>query len=185
MTDNAIIRLFFSRNENALKEAEAKYGAYCRAAAKNILGSTEDAEECFSDALLRAWNAIPPLEPNDLRSFLLKTTRNLAFDRYRAKYADKRGSGEICAVLEELAECVGGGSAEDAVLAGELSEAVNRFLRELPHREAGIFLRRYFFAEDTGKIARRFGITASHTAVLLSRTRQKLRQHLRKEGWIP
>ena len=34
-------------------------------------------------------------------------------------------------------------------------------------------------------IARRYGLTANHTTVLLSRTRKKLRQHLEQEGYLP
>ena len=34
-------------------------------------------------------------------------------------------------------------------------------------------------------IIRRYGLTANHTTVLLSRTRQKLRQHLEEEGYLP
>ncbi len=185
MTDKAIVELYWQRSETAIQSSEAKFGACCRAAASNILGSPEDAEECFSDALLRAWNTIPPQRPTDLRAYLLKITRNLALDRYKARRAEKRGGGQIPAVLEELAECLGGGSAEDSLLAAELSDTVNRFLRSLPRRECGVFLRRYFFAEPAAQIARRFGLTENHVKVLLCRVRQKLRQHLRKEGLIP
>ena len=185
MTDKAIVELYWQRSEAAIQCSDAKYGSGCRSTAANILGSREDAEECFSDALLRVWNTIPPQRPTDLRAYLLKITRNLAIDRYKARQAEKRGGGQLPAVLEELAECVGSGSAEDPLLAKELSDAVNRFLRSLPRRECGIFLRRYFFAEPAAEIARRFGLTANHVTVLLCRVRQKLRQHLRKEGLIP
>lgn len=185
MTDDCIVELFWQRNEAALREAEEKYGTACRAAAQNILNSAEDAEECFSDALYRTWNAVPPQRPDDLRAYLLKLTRRAAFDRYKAARAEKRGGGQLPAVLDELAECLGSGGVEEAVLAAELSAAVNRFLHRLPQREAGVFLRRYFFAEEAAVIGQRYGMTANHVAVLLSRVREKLRRHLRKEGLIP
>ena len=50
MDDNRIIKLYFMRDENALKETENKYGAYCRYIADNILCSYEDSRECTNDA---------------------------------------------------------------------------------------------------------------------------------------
>ena len=110
MDDKSIIQLYFDRNEKAIEEAAAKYGSYCCAVAENILASREDAEECVNDALLKAWNAIPPAKPAVLRTFLGRITRNTALDLYKKKTAEKRGGGQFAAVLGELAECVSGGS---------------------------------------------------------------------------
>lgn len=63
MEDCAIIRLFFERDETALAEISRKYGAGCRAVARNILNNHEDAEQCVNDAYLRAWESIPPNNP--------------------------------------------------------------------------------------------------------------------------
>lgn len=50
MDDESIIELFFARNEKAITETEHKYGRLCFHIAMNILGNTEDAEECVNDA---------------------------------------------------------------------------------------------------------------------------------------
>lgn len=185
MTDGEIVALYWERDEAAIAETAAKYGAYCRAVAGNILPDAADAEECVSDAYLRAWNAIPPQRPEKLRPFLAKITRNLAFDRYKALSAEKRGGGELPLVLDELAECVPGGEgAEDAALAKELGAAVIRFLRALPPREADLFTRRYFFAEPVKSAAKRWGMTPNHAAVTLLRVRNKLKAYLEQEGFI-
>jgi RNA polymerase sigma-70 factor (ECF subfamily) len=104
MEDSQIIDLYFARNETAISETDKKYGAYCRAIARNILSSGQDVEECVSDTWLRTWNTIPPKRPQVLRQFLAKITRNLAFDRYRADTAEKRGGGQQLLALEELKE---------------------------------------------------------------------------------
>ena len=128
MTDEQIVTLFWDRDERALRESEAAYGGYCRALAARFV-SAEDAKECWSDAMLRAWNAIPPERPAQLRAFLARLTRNLALDRFRADSAAKRGGGEADAVLAELAEALGGReTVETTVAAQELGEAVNRFV---------------------------------------------------------
>ena len=106
MEDREIVNLYWERNSNAIKETASKYGGYCKSIAKNILGNNEDAEECVNDTYLNTWNSIPPNRPNTLSTYLGKITRNLSFDRFRHRHADKRGGGEIELVLEELGECV-------------------------------------------------------------------------------
>lgn len=184
MTDEQIVALYWQRDEAALRESESGSGAYCRALAERFV-SAEDAAECWNDALLRAWNAIPPERPAHLRSFLARLTRNAALDRYRAYAAEKRGGGTADAVLDELAEVVGNGeTAESAVTAKELGEVVCRFVRGLPRREGDVFVRRCFYADTTAEIAKRYGMTESHVKVALFRARTKLRACLEKEGYL-
>jgi len=186
MNDQSIILQLEQRDETALTALSERCGPECRALAQNLLGSREDAEECWSDALLRAWNAIPPERPAHLRAYLAKLTRRLAIDRLRASGADKRGGGELPLVLEELAECLPGdaGDAEDAALTRALGEAVSRFLWTLPARERAIFVRRCFSAEPNRDIALDLGMRENAVAVSLRRTRGKLRAWLEKEGYI-
>ncbi len=186
MSDAQIIALFRQRDETAIAQAEQCYGAYCRKIALQLLGSREDAEECVSDTWLRAWNAIPPAQPAQLRPFLARITRNLALDRLRVRGADKRGGGELPAVLEELSECVAApGGTESAILAKELQQAIQKFVHSLPARDGNLFTRRYFFAEPVSEIAARFGLTPHNATVILARTRQKLRRFLEQEGFLP
>ena len=39
MEDNQIIKLYFERSEQAIKETDTKYGGYCYSIAYNILAS--------------------------------------------------------------------------------------------------------------------------------------------------
>lgn len=181
MNDADIIALYWGRDEQALRETNAKYGPYCYAVAQNILFCREDSEECVSDTWLRCWNAIPPRRPADLRFFLAKITRNLSFDRFKAKHAARRGGGETPLVLDELARCIPAASSREYTDL-ELRDSIGRFLHSLPARECGIFLRRYFFTESVAAIAARYRITESNVLVILSRTRKKLRTHLESEG---
>lgn len=185
MEDGEIVGLYWARDQRAVEQTEKKYGAYCFRVAQNILGSREDAQECVNDAWLKAWNAIPPHRPDVLRMFLAKITRRTAFDRWRADSAQKRGGGELTLALEELAECLSDeDDPEDAAVAVELGESIRRFVRGLPEREGDLFSRRYFFTEPLSQIAEGYGLSVNNTAVILSRTRQKLKQHLISEGYI-
>ena len=93
MEDREIVSLFWQRDEAAIAEAERKYGTYCLAIAGNILQDAEDARECVNDALLGAWNAMPPHRPERLSAFLGKITRRQALKRRRDRTAQKRGGG--------------------------------------------------------------------------------------------
>ena len=85
MDDGQIITLFFQRSEQAISEISGKYGTLCARSARNILGSTQDAEECVNDAYLALWNAIPPQEPKPLLGYLCRVVRNLALKKRRDK----------------------------------------------------------------------------------------------------
>ncbi|MBQ3103151.1 MAG: sigma-70 family RNA polymerase sigma factor [Oscillospiraceae bacterium] len=185
MTDEMIIDLYFARNETAVSETAKKYGERCTSLARAILRSQEDAEECLSDACLRLWDAIPPQRPQHLGAFLLKITRNLACDRLRSQRAEKRGDGELPLILDELSECVGSGSAEEDVMAGELSAAIRDFLDTLPPQKRRLFLGRYFFASSVGDLAKSLGISPNRASVMLLRMREALKNHLTERGFAP
>jgi RNA polymerase sigma-70 factor (ECF subfamily) len=185
MEDGKILDLYFIRDEQALEETRIKYGDYCFAVANGILGCTEDAEEVVNDTWLRTWDSIPPKRPLHLRLFLGKITRNLAFSCWRKQNAEKRGGGEAELVLEELSECIGGGGdPADAAEMQLLQTVINQFVGSLPQREQGIFLRRYFYAEAMAEIAERYRMKEANVRLVLSRTRQKLRHVLEKEGFF-
>ena len=184
MEDEKIIELYVSRNEQAVAETDKKYGAYCFTLASSILNNREDAEETVSDTYLKTWHAIPPKKPNVLKMFLAKITRNLAFSRWRSQTAEKRGGGELALVLEELSTCLAAPErVEDQLNAKELAKTIRCFLNTLPQREQDIFLRRYFFVEESTVIARRYGMKPATVQRTLSRTRSKLKQYLAKEGY--
>lgn len=184
MEDEQILDLYFARDERAVAETDRKYGGYCFSLANTILHDDQDAEETVSDTYLKVWNVIPPKRPGVFKMFLAKITRNLAFSRWRSYTAEKRGGGEMALVLEELEECIAApGGVEDRVNARELARAIRTFLDTLPAREQDIFLRRYFFVEESGVIAERYGMKPATVLRTLSRIRMKLKKHLTQEGY--
>ena len=180
MEDAQIVQLYWDRSEAAISATADKYGAYCDAIARNILGDPEDAAECVNDAYLRAWNAIPPHRPRTLSTFLGKITRNLALNRYRYGRAEKRG--RLPAVLEELSFVAGGEDAQQALDRRELVEALDDFLAGLSPRKRTIFLCRYWYLDSVAEIGARLGMTENHVSVTLGRLRRKLRDHLLERG---
>ncbi|MBR3610594.1 MAG: sigma-70 family RNA polymerase sigma factor [Oscillospiraceae bacterium] len=184
MNDEEIIALYFERNEDAIDETAKKYGAYCRAVAENILHDSEDSDEILNSSWLFAWNSIPPNSPKNLRIYLAKITRSLSINRLQEKNAAKRGGKEIPAPFDELSECLPSGeNIEENFIGNELSESINRFIEKLPEKERNIFIRRYFFCESLCEIGEKFKISQNGAAVILWRTRKKLKNHLKKEDW--
>jgi len=161
------------------------FGRLCIAKLHIFLENNEESEECVNDTWLSAWNAIPPARPNVLRAFFAKITRNAAINKYNALNAEKRGGGELTLVLDELSEVVsGGGGPEDEIIVSELGHAISRFLKTLPERDANIVIRRYFNTEATKDIAELYGMTPGNVSVSLNRSRAKLKDYLREEGYL-
>lgn len=186
MDDADIVKLYWQRDERAIPETAVKYGNYCASIARNMLGSEEDAEECVNDTYLSAWNSMPPNRPQVLSVFLGKLTRNLSLNRLKYNTALKRSSGEEPLVLDEIAELVSGEeSAEQKLAHQELLAAINSFLRSLPESKRRIFVCRYWYFDSIAAIASRFGMSANHVSVTLSRLRCKLRKYLAERGFEP
>ena len=86
-------------------------------------------------------------------------------------------------MLDELSECVPSGTGIERVLdEKELSHAIDTFLRTLPERECGVFLRRYWYADPIRRIAQQYGMNENSVKSVLFRTREKLRKYLEGEG---
>ncbi len=185
MDDKLIVELYWRKDSSAISETSQKYDAYCYTIADNILHNHEDSQECVNDTWLRVWDSIPPQRPSILRLFLAKITRSIAFNCYNARNAEKRGNGEIAAVLDELSECVSGrADVHSEYEATELGRSINRFVHSLSKRDGNVFMRRYFFNDSVSDIAVRYGLSENNVMVILSRTRKKLKKLLTEEGFI-
>ena len=182
--DSEIIQRFFERDESALSAVSGKYGSYCSAIARNILGNEQQIEECVNDTLMRLWETIPPDKPNYLPAFIGKIARNIALNAVRAANALKRGGGEIDAVLDEIGELVSNAeSVEEAAERHELMAAVNDFLGTLPENKQMVFVLRYWHCESISEIAACVGMTQSNVSNVLKRERKKLLDYLKKRGF--
>ncbi len=184
VTDEQIIEMFFARDEKAVSSASSKYGGVLAALCTNILGNFSDAEECVNDTYVKLWNSIPPARPEKFRAYALRIARNVSFDALKKKKAEKRGSGEMMLVLDELSECVSGkDSVEKEVAAIQLQNDINIFLRILDEEKRNIFICRYWYAYSVKEIAKGFCKKESAVAVILCRTREKLKVFLEERGY--
>ena len=182
MNDAELLLLYAARDETAIEQTAAVYGDSLLRFAQRILHNAEDAEECVNDTYRKVWDAVPTVaQPQNLRAYLFQTCRFEAFGKLDKQHAAKR-SAELVALTEELSACLPHTSVEDTFAAKELEEALRRFLETLPQDKRMIFLRRYWFGESIGDIAGRYRVSEGKVKTSLHRTRNTLRQYLKKEG---
>lgn len=184
MEDNQIVDLYWARSEEAITETDKKYGRYCHYIAYQILSNDGDAEEIVNDTYLKTWNTVPPNRPDPLKAYVGMISNQLALNRYDQKTAEKRGGGKMPLIYHELDECIADvNESEDMAENFALRDALNRFIWSLPKKTRNIFVRRYWYASSMAEIAEEFDMKENAVAMLMFRTRQKLKDFLAKEGF--
>ena len=184
ITDEGIVNLYWDRNEAAITETDLKYGRYCFSISYNILSNKEDSDECVNDTYNAAWNSMPPQRPVILSAFLGKIVRNISLNRYKEITAQKRGGNQMELILDELGEIASDmPGPDDRVIQTQLVKAINEFLTGLPAEKRIMFVRRYWYADDIGAIAKRMGMSANNVSVEIRRVRLKLRGYLIERGF--
>ncbi len=179
-SDQEILALYVARDEHAIAETQAKYGGRLMALALSITENRQDAEECVNDTYLQVWNLIPPHEPERFFAFLCKITRHTALDVCEKRHAQKRRAVHV-ELTEEMAECLPAPDNEFDPDRELLAAALNRFVRGLDERTRYMFLRRYFYSDPVGEIARALGVSENAVSSALLRARKKLKKLLLEE----
>ena len=181
MEDARIIELYNARSELAVAETERKFGKMLFSIAMNILSCIEDSEETVNDTYGKAWNSIPPEEPDFLGAWLGKITRNLSISRWRKNKAQKRSGIEI--MLSELEECIPSSeNVEKESENGEITAVINRWLETLSKDERIYFIRRYWYGDSVSELAEKVKIPPKKLSSKMFRLRKSLKEFLEKEG---
>ena len=184
ISDEAIIELYFQRNEDAIVKTDKKYGKYLLVIADNIVHNRLDSEECLNDTYLGTWNRIPPARPVSLQTFLARIMRNIAIGRFRRNNADKRIPSELLTSLDELEECIPGENSVDAERATrELAKILNQAICEMKDREQYIFICRYYYADKISAIANSLGISENSVYRILAKIRGDIKARLDAAGY--
>jgi RNA polymerase sigma-70 factor (ECF subfamily) len=182
MDDLEIIKLYWERSEDAIRETDAKYGKLCRRIAMNIIFSNEDSEECVNDAYLSVWNSIPPQQPIKFSAFISKIVRNLALKKYEYISAAKRNPNAVFP-FTELEECVSGRDFVETELENKhIEKAISDFLWQQDFEKRVAFIRRYWYFESVDDICKRCGFSQCKVTSMLYQTRKKLKEYLKSEG---
>ncbi len=183
-SDEAIIEMYFARDEQAIAETDRKYGTYLLRLCENILHDPAESEECRNDVYLQVWQSIPPERPTVLPAYLHRLTRCRAIDRYRARARRGETCSAFVASVEELADIL---PSPDTVPAEwesrEMGREISRFLRSQSERRQYLFVARYFRAESVEDIAACLGVSPSAVYKELAKLRRGLKEHLERNGF--
>ena len=184
LTDTEIIDLYLERDQKAVQHTAEKYGMRLRRIAEGITRDAGAAEECENDTYLKTWEAIPPNEPRDyFFVFLARITRHLSLDVCKERNRLKR-KADLSEFTKELEECIAGSDDTAKEVEGKLlGEIISKWLRAQSEEQRNIFLRRYWYMDSVEEIAQRFGYSESKVKSVLFRSRNSLRDYLRKEGY--
>lgn len=186
LSDEDIIKLYFDRDEAAIKESDSKYGHLLKRISFNILNDNQDSEECVNDTYCKVWDSIPPKRPMSLCGYMGKIVRNISINRWHKGQAQKRGGG-VDVILTELEDVIPDGSfqnnqVESAIEVSELTDAVNCWLGELTQDDRAIFLRRYWYGDSLKSLADECSTSANKIGSRLYRLRIKLKSVLEERG---
>ena len=184
LPDEAIIRLYWKRDEKAIEETDFKYKSYLFSVILNLLSDLRDCEECLSDTYLGAWNAMPPAKPNVLKAFLTTIARRAAIKRYHKARKKTAIPSELTVSLSELEDFLSdGGEAEADFDSENLGRILSDFLRSLNQRKRYIFMSRYYVADPIERIARELNVSRSTVNKELAAIRKSLKEKLESEGY--
>lgn len=182
LPDEAIVELFFARDETAITESDRKYGPYLWTVAHNILRNDADCEECRNDTYLRAWETIPPTRPVSLGGYLTKIIRGIAINRYDRDRRDRRIPPEAVESLSDFEGFLADTPAPDEAESALIGEVISRYLRRCKKRRRYIFMARFYAMKPVAEIAEGLEISESSVKRELAGIRKELRTELEKEG---
>ncbi len=177
MEDSKIIELYFERNQSAISETKEKYGKLIKRISKNILGNSEDSEECENDTYLGVWSSVPPERPGSLIAYVARIARNLSLKKLEYQTAGKRNFN-MSVSLSELEEILPDGSITEDIEYKELGKTVSEFLYTESKESRDMFIRKYWFFDSVSDIAELFSVSESKVKSSLFHTRNRLKKYL-------
>jgi len=145
-------------------------------AAHRITGDAQDAEDVLQTVFLRLAHRAEgtPLIAN-LPSYLYRAAINAALDLLRAR----RERGSVAIEEAEGSPDASSNRPDRAHEVGEIRAWLRHALSQLKPRAAEVFALRHLEGYDNRDIARMLGISRVSVAVMLHRTRRRLRREFR------
>lgn len=167
--------------EVAFAELYTAHYRQVRGLCRQLLGSTERAEDAAQESFVRAYRALATRDPAlPFIAWIMRIARNHCLDLLRRRSREKALFGDED--VETVAVESGGKEGLGAALTAERAAEVNAAVAKLPERYRVPLALAYFGDQDYDEIAASLGITRNHVGVLLCRAKQLLRQALARAG---
>lgn len=177
--DDRLIEAMRDGEESALCAVIDKYTAYAGTIVWNIVGgrlNEADAKEIVSEVFYTLWKNSGKIRKGKLKGYLGCIARSKARDALRRARQD-------LSLEEDLIEIPTSGP-EDALARAEEYAALRRALNALPEPDHTIFIRHYYFYQQTSVIAEQLGLNVKTVQTKLCRGRDTLRRALSKGGYF-
>ena len=144
--------------------------------AYRMLGERMEAEDAAQETFLRAFRNLSQYDPaRPFRNWLLSITAHYCVDRIRRHRP-------VLALDDELATGRVGVNPDDAVIAWETREQIQRLLLRLPAEDRAVVTLRYWYDCSYEEMAQILGTTVSAVKSRLHRARLALAQMLKEVG---
>jgi RNA polymerase sigma-70 factor (ECF subfamily) len=139
-----------------------------------LLGDKTNAEDAIQEIMIKLWEKRNQLEnhPN-IKGFVFLTARNYCLDILRKKRVLVNDGEFHLNLLKDTKE-------ETQLENKELNEIIIEILKNIPKQQREVFIMRDLDGYDFIEIAAIMDIKITHTRVLVSRARKKIRVALQK-----
>lgn len=177
MTDEQLLREMRKGNQEALQQMIQRYHRYLTTIIGNILGSggsREDIEELVQDTFYAVWNHAGEIR-GPLKPYLCTAARNRAKSHLR-KNRPQLSSGDLVEVPDELSDL------EESAIRADLAQRVRAAIDRMRPRDREIFLRTYYYLQNSREVAQEMGLSPNTVRSCLLRGRKVLQRTLGKEG---
>ena len=177
MTDEQLLREMRKGNQEALQQMIQRYHRYLTTIIGNILGSggsREDIEELVQDTFYAVWNRAGEIR-GPLKPYLCTAAQNRAKSHLR-KNRPQFSGGDLVEVPDELSNL------EESAIRADLAQRVRAAIDRMRPRDREIFLRTYYYLQNSQEGAQEMGLSPNTVRSCLLRGRKVLQRTLGKEG---
>ncbi len=177
MTEQQALERLVQRDPEGLRWFIWRYTPYVSTVIWNVIGrcmTREDAEELCSDVFLALWQNGGRPRPGKVKSYLGVIARNKAVNKLRDR-------GVELGTEDDLTDLAAEGP-EGALERQERTRAVRLAVNSLGYPDSEIFVRFYYYCQQTAAIAREMKLSPDVVRQRLKRGRDKLRLYFQEGG---
>jgi RNA polymerase sigma-70 factor (ECF subfamily) len=177
-SDDQLMEAVVNRNAEALECIYKRYESLLRTVIMGVFRDESEVDDVLHDVLLQVWERGDCYNPNEkgLRGLLVTLARRRALDRLRRRAAYRRATEGLKTDTDNplTFELI----ATNEVESNDLSELLNRAMRELPEAQQEVIDLAFFKGMSQREIAAKRKISLGTVKTRLSLARRKLHNHL-------
>ena len=174
MNRRNLLEQFKAGDSSAFEHLYLDYSPKVFRFARRYTNHHEDAEEIVQDVFIRLWETREAIDPDrNFDNYLFTITRNLIFNRYRAKVNEQQYKTAILASFEQEYECT-----KEEVIAEDLSQHIDKIVSQFPPKQQKVFNMSRKQMLSHKEIAEKLGITEKTVRAHIYQVLSKIRLFL-------